>query len=408
MKKTEKNPDTEQLRAVADKLADQYQKEFEEISDYIFKNPELGLAETKSAAYLVKKLKEYGFEVREKYCGFPTAFRAELGDGAGPVVCFLPEYDALPGYGKKKDQNAHACGHNWIAGCTLGAAVVLSKMKHLFKGKIVVIGTPAEETLGAKVNMVNDGAFKDIDVVFQMHLGDKTNTATKALAIDSLKFEFFGKTAHASSFPEEGINALDSVNLMYAGINALRQHVKSDVRIHGVIRNGGLAPNIVPDYAACEFMIRSETREYLDTVTQKVINCAKGAALMTGCKLKYAPADNPFDNLLNLPLLQDLMEKNLAKAGVENILRGVPGGAGSSDIGNVSKVVPTMYAELGVKTKENCYVHNEAFLQYVNCEQSNRLLNQAVKAMANCALELYGDKKLLTAVQKEFATLSGK
>ncbi|MDR1831348.1 MAG: M20 family metallopeptidase [Fusobacteriaceae bacterium] len=396
------------LQGRAAKLADEYRKEFEAISDYIFKHPELGLVEVKSAAYLTGKLREHGFTVKEDYCGFPTAFRGDFGDKKGPAICFLPEYDALPGYGKNKDRNGHACGHNWIAAATLGAAIVLAKMKEDFPGRIGVIGTPAEETLGAKVNMVNDGAFKDIDVVFQVHLGDKTNIATRALAIDSLKFEFFGKTAHASAFPEEGINALDGVNLMYAGINALRQHVTSDVRIHGVIRNGGLAPNIVPDYASCEFMIRAEKREYLDTVTKKIINCAKGAALMTGCKMKFSPVDNPFDNLLNIPALQDLMAENLTAAGVTDICRGVPGGAGSSDIGNVSKVVPTMYTEIGVKTEENCFVHNEAFLRYVNSEQSNHLLNQAVKAMATSALALYTNTELMKTVRREFKELSGK
>jgi amidohydrolase len=395
----------ENLKKDANLIIDQYQKEFEEISDYIFKNPELGLKEIKSAEYLIKKLKQHGFSVEENYCGFPTAFRGEFGNNDGSAICFLAEYDALPGYGKDKNENGHACGHNWIAASTLGAAIALSKLKDKFSGKIVLIGTPAEETLGPKVDMVNKNAFDNIDVVFQMQLGNKTNIASKALAIDSFKFDFFGKTAHASAFPEDGINALDSVNLLYSGINCLRQHVKSDVRIHGVIRNGGLAPNTVPDYASCEFMIRSETREYLDTVTERVLNCAKGAAMMTGCKLVYSNVDNSFDNLLNLTILQDLMERNLTEIGVKNINRGIGGGAGSSDIGNVSKVVPTMYTEMEIESEKNCYVHNENFLKYVNSDRSNVVLNKAIKAMVNSSLEIYTNKILLKNIKEEFDSI---
>jgi len=398
----------ENIEKIVEQIFNTYQKEIENISDYIFKNPELGLKEEKSAEFLIKTLKEHGFKVEENYCGFKTGFRGEFGDNNGPSIAFLPEYDALPGYGPDKNENGHACGHNWIAAASLGAAIVLSKLKDKFIGKIVVIGTPAEETLGAKVDMVNGGAFKDIDVAFQMHLGAETNIGCKALAIDSLKFEFFGKAAHAAAFPEEGINALDSANLIFAGINCLRQHVTSDVRIHGVIRDGGAAPNITPDYASCEFMIRAATREYLDTVTEKVINCAKGAAIMTGCTMKYAPVDNPFDNLLNISALQDLMKNNLEKVGVKNIVNGIEKGAGSSDIGNVSKVVPTMYNEIEIETEPNCYVHNENFLKYVNSSKAYKLLEESIKATVYSSMEIYNNPKLLEDIKAEFKEKVGK
>lgn len=392
----------ENMEKLVNEIFETHRKEIEEISDYIFKNPELGLKEVKSAKYLISILKKYGFTVEENYCGFPTGFRGEFGDDEGPKICFLPEYDALPGYGANKDENGHACGHNWIAATTLGAAIVLSKIKDKFKGKIVVIGTPAEETLGAKVDMVNQGAFDDIDIAFQMHLGAETNIGCKALAIDSLKFEFFGKAAHAAAFPEEGINALDSVNLMFAGVSALRQHVSSDVRIHGAIRNGGGATNTIHDYASCEFMIRAATRENLDKVTDKVINCAKGAAMMTGCTMKLSNVDNSYDNLLNISSLQNLLKSNLEKVGIKNILNGVEKGVGSSDIGNVSKAVPTSYCEMEIETEPNCYVHNENFLKYTNSTDAYKLIEQSVKATVYSSLELYNNKNLMGEIKKEF------
>ena len=164
-------------------IENQLKTEIENISDYIFKNPELGFEEFKSVEFLTKTLKQHGFEIIENYCNLPTGFRAEFSCGEGPNIAFLAEYDALPGYGPDKVPG-HACGHNWIAAGTCGAAIVLSKLKEDFKGKIIVIGTPAEETIGGKVNMVEANAFDDIDIVLQMHLESNNNLECKTLAID--------------------------------------------------------------------------------------------------------------------------------------------------------------------------------------------------------------------------------
>lgn len=385
-------------------VEDTYKKDIEAVCDYIFKNPELGEREFLSSRYLIDLLKKNGFTVEETYCGLPTAFRAEFGDANGPSIAFLAEYDALPGYGPDKVPG-HACGHNWIAAGTYGAALVLSKFKNNFKGKIILIGTPAEETLGGKVNMVEQNAFDDIDVVLQMHLEANNNLSCKTLAIDCIKFQFIGKAAHAAAHPDEGINALDAVQLMYSGINCLRQHITSDSRIHGIITSGGDAPNTVPDFAECKFHIRSNDRAYLNTLTQKVINCAKGAELMTGAVLKYEKYENSFDNLLNLPSLQDLMRKNLIEVGVSNFLDEKHGASGSSDIGNVSQVCPTMYTELALDIDEICFVHDEAYLKYVNSEEAYDKLHKSVKAMTGTALELYCEPELLKVVKEDFKKL---
>lgn len=375
-------------------------KDIEEVSDYIFKNPELGNEEYKASEYLVNKLKENGFNVEENYCGMKTAFRAEKGSGS-PKIAFLAEYDALPGYGKKK-KPGHACGHNWIAASTYGSTLTLSKIIDKLGGTVILIGTPAEETVGGKVPMVEQGAFDDIDIVLQSHLESQNNIACKTLAIDCIKFQFRGRASHAAAHPEDGVNALDAINLMYAGIGCLRQHIKSDARIHGIITQGGDAPNTVPDFTEAKFHIRSESRKYLDELTKKVINIAKGASLMTGTEVFYEKFENSFDNLVNLKSLQKLMKKNLEEVGIENINEEGKGASGSSDIGNVSQVCPTMYTEIALDIEEVCHVHDEAYLKYVNSLEAYDKLHKAVKAMCGVALEIYNNEKLLQEIKKEF------
>ena len=375
-------------------------KDIEEVSDYIFKNPELGNEEYKASEYLVNKLKENGFNVEENYCGMKTAFRAEKGSGS-PKIAFLAEYDALPGYGKEK-KPGHACGHNWIAASTYGSTLTLSKIIDKLGGTVILIGTPAEETVGGKVPMVEQGAFDDIDIVLQSHLESQNNIACKTLAIDCIKFQFRGRASHAAAHPEDGINALDAINLMYAGIGCLRQHIKSDARIHGIITQGGDAPNTVPDFTEAKFHIRSESRKYLDELTKKVINIAKGASLMTGTEVFYEKFENSFDNLVNLKSLQKLMKKNLEEVGIENINEEGKGASGSSDIGNVSQVCPTMYTEIALDIEEVCHVHDEAYLKYVNSLEAYDKLHKAIKAMCGVALEIYNNEKLLQEIKKEF------
>lgn len=372
----------------------------EEVSDYIFKNPELGNEEYKSVEYLVSKLKENGFRVEANYCGMPTAFRAEIGSGE-PKIALLAEYDALPGYGEEK-KPGHACGHNWIAASTYGSVLTLSKMLDRFQGTVVLIGTPAEETVGGKVPMVEQGAFKDIDIVLQMHLESQNNIACKTLAIDCIKFQFRGRATHAAAHPEDGINALDAINLMYAGIGCLRQHITSDARIHGIITYGGDAPNTVPDFTEGKFHIRANSRSYLNNLTKRVIDIASGAALMTGTKMTWEKFENSYDNLLNLKTLQDLMKKNLQEVGIENVQDIGKGATGSSDIGNVSQVCPTMYTELALNIDEVCHVHDEAYLKYVNSPEAYDKLHRGIKAMCGVALDIFENNELLKNIKKEF------
>lgn len=388
------------LKYLSCKIEEVFSKEIEKISDFIFKNPELGEEEYISSRYLVDKILEYGFKVEYPYCDIDTAFRAEIGDEEGAVIAFLAEYDALPGY-SVEGGIGHACGHNWIAAGTFGACIVLNKLKEYFKGKIVLIGTPAEESTGSKCDLVKRGAFNDIDVAFQMHIEEVNNIQVKALSMDSIEFTFRGVPAHAASHPHMGVNALDAVQLTFAGINALRQHVTSDVRIHGIVSEGGMAPNVVPDKASCKICVRAEKRSNLEIVKEKVINCAKGASLMTGAKMSYNYYENSFDNIKHNKVLQRIMKENLIEVGITNIYDNGDGPAGSTDIGNVSQVCPTMYTELALDGDDIPRVHEEEFLDYANSKLAYDKLHQSVKAMVCAALEIYLNKDLLEEIKQE-------
>jgi amidohydrolase len=368
--------------------------EIENISEFVFEHAELGNEEYISSAYLVQKLKEYGFQVTYPYLDIPTAFRAEYKKGDGLKIAFLPEYDALPGYGETKDKNAHACGHNWIAATTLGAAIGLATLDENFNGTIVVIGTPAEETVGGKCELADKGAFSDIDAVIQMHLGAENNINVLTLAMDSIEFNFSGVASHAAAYPEKGVNALDAVNLMFAGVNALRQHMKADARVAGIITEGGMACNIVPDKASCRYYIRSKERTYLKELTQKIINCARGAALMTGAELEYHNFENSYDNLIYNESLRNLLKTNLEDLGVSNFVDDFEA-SGSSDIGNISQVCPTVYCEIDTGAYPKVFAHHETFLDYVHEENARTTLDIATKAMAYTALQIFLDPQLL-------------
>lgn len=392
-----------ELKKELSQIEETLKNEIEEVSDYIFKNPELGNKEYKAVDYLIKGLEKRDFRIEKNYCGMETAFRAEIGNGY-PKIAFLAEYDALPGYGEKKVPG-HACGHNWIAAGTYGSVITLSEMINKFQGTIILIGTPAEETIGGKVPMVENGVFDDIDTVFQMHLESQTNIACKTLAIDCIKFQFRGRASHAAAHPEDGINALDALNLMYAGIGCLRQHITPDARIHGIITHGGDAPNTVPDFTEAKFHIRANDREYLNRLTEKVVNIAKGASMMTGTEMNWEKFENSFDNLLNLKSLQELMKKNLVEVGIENIHEEGKGATGSSDIGNVSQVCPTMYTEIALDIDEVCHVHDEAYLKYVNSQEAYDKLHKSVKAMCGAALEILTNKESLDKIKNEWKEL---
>ncbi|WP_195947927.1 M20 family metallopeptidase [Paraclostridium bifermentans] len=315
-------------------------KELCEISDFIYHNPELGNEEYKAVEKLTSFLQEHNFEIETEFLGIKTAFRATYDSNKeGPIIGYLCEYDALPEIG-------HGCGHNMIGAMSAGAGIILSKVLNEIGGKIIVYGTPAEETNGAKVVFAEQGVFDELDVAMMVHPSDKTIESGTSMALYPLQFTYTGKTAHAASCPQEGINALNSVIQLFNGIDALRQHVTPDVRIHGIITNGGVAANIVPDKAVAQFYFRASTKEILDDVLVKVKNIAQGAALMTGSNLEMTRYELPNDNLKTNKNLSEAFSKNLRTLGIKDIYEAKD--TGSSDIGNVSHKTPTIHPYIGI------------------------------------------------------------
>lgn len=316
-----------------------------EISEYIYHNPELGNQEFKSSEKLISFLEEHNFIVEREFLGLKTAFRAVYDSNKpGLTVGYLCEYDALPEIG-------HGCGHNMIGTMSAGAGVILSKILDQVGGRVIVYGTPAEETDGAKVIFAEQGVFEELDAAMMLHPSDKTCASGTSTAIYPLQFRYKGKTAHAASCPQDGINALNSVIQLFNGIDALRQHVTPDVRMHGIITNGGVAANIVPDEAVAQFYFRAAKKETVMELVEKVKNIAQGAALMTGATLEMERFELPYDDLRTHENLSEAFNENLRTLGIEDIQENED--FGSSDIGNVSHIVPTIHPNIGIS---NCRV----------------------------------------------------
>lgn len=365
-----------------------------EISDYIYNNPELGNQEYKAVEKLTSFLKENNFTVETGTADLPTAFKAVYDSGKpGPTVAYLCEYDALPGIG-------HGCGHNMIGTMGAGAGVLLSRVLNNIGGKIIVFGTPAEETNGGKVYMADAGIFSDVDVAMMMHPAEASYESGSSLAMDAIQFEFKGKPSHAAAEPEKGINALDAAILTFNGINAIRQHVTSDVRIHGIIKEGGVAANIVPERAVAQFYVRAAQRDNLDQVVEKVKNIARGAALMTGAELKISNYEISFDNMITNKVLSKAFTENLKAAGVSEI--NPPSSAnGSLDMGNVSHVVPAIHPYIGLDCPEVAG-HTRELADMTVTETGHRALLQGVAALAFTGYDVITNKELLEEIKKEF------
>ena len=362
----------------------------EQVNRFLFDHAELGNEEFESSRFLAQRMEDLGFQVQLPYAGIETAMRADFRNGEGPTVAFLAEYDALPGYGPNHDQVRHACGHNWIAATCFGAALALLRNPDLFQGTVSVIAAPAEETVGGKIDVLRNHGYDDVDAAMQIHLGNATSDNVHFLAMDSLEFTFHGKAAHASGQPHLGINALDAVMLTFSGINCLRQHITPDARIHGIVTEGGKACNIVPDYGQCRFYIRAAKRSYLNELTEKVINVARGAALMTGAEMEYRYFENPYDDFAANPQLQAALRANMELLG-EPIaaVAGTGEGFGSSDVGNVSQHCAAAYLELATGLGPDVSPHMDSFLDGVVGRPAERTLRLGSAAMAMTALDFF-------------------
>jgi amidohydrolase len=361
----------------------------------IWSNPELGHEEYAASELLASIAEQFGFQVERGTAGLATAFTAVYRSAKpGPTIGYLAEYDALPGLG-------HACGHNLIGVMSLAAALSLREAADELGGTIMLFGTPAEETSGGKVTMAEQGIFDVLDVALMAHPYHSYERSGKSLAIEAIQFDFFGKPAHAASQPHMGVNALDAVIQTFVNINALRQHVTKDVRIHGIITLGGEAANIVPAHAQAQFYVRTASKDTLMELSEKVKNCAKAASLATGCRLESAPYELGYDNLVTNETLSSLFTANLIELGVprDDILHGLD--HGSLDMGNVSHIVPAIHPYIGVP---NCPygVHTAEFRDTAGGPDGEAALLMGAKALACTGIDLLSAPQHLAAIKQEF------
>ncbi len=377
----------------------------------VHSHPELNYQEYYSSDALARFLEERGFRVERGVGGVETAFRATIpgGGGEGPAIAVLAEYDALPDIG-------HGCGHNLIAMAAMGAALGLQANAPALPGRVVVIGTPAEEGGGGKIRLLEAGVFDGVDATLSSHpFSNRTIIPASApvgeswsLAMVGYRYMYHGRAAHAAAAPEAGINALNAVIHLFTGIDALRQHLRDDVRIHGVITDGGTAPNVVPEFAAANFMLRSRDGRYLsDEVAGKVRQVAEGAASMTGARLEVEEFYPFYENVQPNVALAQAVGANARTLGMrlDEPIPGRPGSGASTDFGNVSQVMPAFEMRYAVSegpvashTRDMCET------AVTGLALNNALL--VAKTLSLTASDLLCDAALVEAAKAEFAERS--
>ena len=377
-----------------DRLAD----ELDTLSRRIHDHPELGYQEVKAAGWLSEFLESQGFKVERGVAGVDTAFRGTLDTGDGPTIAILCEYDALPAIG-------HACGHNVIAAAGVGAGAALAAVRaQLPKGRIQVIGTPAEEGGGGKVKLIRGGVFKAVDVAMMIHGFDRWIMHQDLLGIVRCGFEFTGKAAHAAADPWEGVNALDAVIQTFNNVSMLRQQVRPEARIHGIVTSGGAAPNIIPEFASATFYVRAADIDYMWALQKRVIACAEGAARATGCALRVIEQrDNAYEPMKRNATLLDAFRANARTLGIvespESRER-----MGSSDIGNVSQVIPAIQPMVQI-APEGTPIHSRAFEAAAVEPLARDGMLKSAKIMAMTACDLLANPALVKEARREFEAL---
>ena len=373
---------------------DNYREEIIKVSKTIHAEPELGHQEHKASKLLVKELGKYGYSVKYGVAGMKTAFIARRGTGS-PKIGILAEYDALPGIG-------HACGHNLIAASALGAAIGLSGVIDEIGGTIIIYGTPAEEGVvqnaGGKVVMLDE--IKEADAAIMIHPGAMWGSHNTSNARESFLVEFFGKSSHAGAAPEKGINALDGVLLTFTGINAFRQHINRDIRVHGIIKHGGDAPNTIPDYASAHLYVRAPTIPLLKETYAKVKNIVKGAELQTGAESKITQVANTYANKLPNKVLSDLFRDNMLSLGVDYAEEDAPrrGGA-STDFGNVSQEMPALSAYINIG---DVTLHSPQGTISTGTSEAQDAMLLGAKGLAGSAIDLITKPELMEKAKQEY------
>jgi len=359
------------------------------LSKRIHSHPEVGFEEEKAANWLCQSLADAGFEVQAGVCEMPTAFTARF--GSGPLhIAICAEYDSLPGIG-------HACGHNIIAASALGAGIAASRVADDVGLTVSVIGTPAEEVGDAsgKILLLERGAFAGVHASMMVHPAPWDVATAKIIAASMFEVEYTGKEAHASAFPELGINAADAMTIAQTAIGLLRQHMKPTDRIHGIVTHGGDAPNVIPAHTRARYIVRGQTLAELEELRPRVNRCFEAGALATGSTLKIVGGTKPYAEMHHHPEIAALYERNALAAG-----RNFPDlgpmkerATGSTDMGNISLAMPSIHPMIGIDSLP-AVNHQPEFTAHCITESANKALIEGALAMAWTAIDMAVDPAL--------------
>jgi amidohydrolase len=390
-------PDVKALRKRALDAIDSRREALFELSLAIHANPELGYQERDAALRLTQFLEGDGFHVTHRYKGIETAYRAEAkGKGGGPRVAILAEYDALADLG-------HGCGHNLIAMIGTAAAIAVREVIAELRGSIAAIGTPAEEGGGGKVALLRAGGFDDVDAAMMIHPTTGRSLAGRhSLASNRVVVEYFGRAAHAASQPDQGINALDAMIQLFNGVNAMRQQLRPDARVHGIIAKGGSAANVIPEHTLGRFSVRALDRRYQQEVLRRFIACAEGAATATGATVKVTVDENAgYENMVFSTPMAERWASHMRSLGVPVFDTRDDERVGSTDMGNVMQVLPGIHPYIAI-ANDTLPGHSTAFRDHAKTPEALERALVASKALALTAIDVLADEDLLRRARDEF------
>ncbi len=366
------------------------------ISREIHAHPELAFEEQRAAGVLGEALAKAGLKVEAGAYGLQTGFATDFGPEGQPCVALLAEYDALPGMG-------HACGHNLIAAAGVGAGLALASLGARLPGRVRVLGTPAEERGCGKELMARNGAFEGVDAALMVHPAGVNLIDMPAIALAEVDVRYAGQAAHAAAMPERGINALDALVLAYQSIAALRQHIRPTERIHGIIIDGGQAPNVVPETAAGRFYVRARNAAELAPLKQRVEGCFRAGAEATGASVEITWGVADYDEIRFNPPLAEAYRRNAEALGREFFpMERLPASIqGTTDMGNVSQRLPSIHPMIAA-APIHCTIHNPEFAVWAASEMGDAAALDGAKALAMTALDFLCDAELRRAAREAF------
>ena len=389
---------SKELEKAIDDVVDGERAALTKLSNDIHQNPELRFEEHKAASWIAELLRARGFEVEQGVAGMETALRAKRGNPKGPRVAILGEYDALPEIG-------HACGHNLIAASAVGAFLAAASVVDRSGGEVTFLGTPAEEGGGGKIKMIEAGCFEGFSAAMMFHPFDRDILAHGALASTWLVMTFRGAPAHAAAAPHDGNSALTACMDTFRLIDGQRVHFRDGVRVHGYITNGGQAVNIIPELAQCELSVRARSVEELARVRKIVERCAAGAAMASGVKVEIVARQGYRDMRNNMAMARRFgAHLDVAAGGRKARETDDRVGAGSTDMGDVSHVVPSIHPYLAIVDENEALCHQHRFADAAGSDRGLRTAYDAAKALARTAVEVLTDESLRTSMQEEWRT----